>query len=68
MIRNPHLVRAFEDERARGDVPDYFRNARIVEALYREARALGVFPGPDPLAGIEADIALARALNVRKPA
>ena len=38
----------------------------IAEALYEEARALGVFPLKDSLDGIEVDIRLARALNAVK--
>jgi hypothetical protein len=41
---------------------------RIFEALYEEAKQLGVFPLKDPLEGIEVDIRLARALNARKVA
>jgi len=68
MITNPALVEAFEDAQARQDAPDFFRNIRLVDALYQEARALGVFPLKDPLDGIEVDIRLARALNVRTAA
>jgi hypothetical protein len=42
---------------------DISENFRIVEALYREAVALGVFPPKDPLEGIEVDIRVARAVN-----
>lgn len=36
---------------------------RIAEALYEEARALGVLPLKDPLDGIEVKFRLANALN-----
>ena len=58
-------VAAFEREQARLDVPDYARNVAIVNALLAEARALGVWPPADPLAGIDVDIRVARAFNVR---
>ena len=68
MVKNPALLKAFEEELARQDKPDYHRNLKIYEAMYQEARSLGIFPLKDPLDGIEVDIRLARALNVRKPA
>lgn len=42
---------------------NYERNLRILEAMYQEAKSLGVFPLKDPLDGIEADLKLARVLN-----
>ncbi len=68
MIKNPAMVEAFENAQARQETPDFLRNVRLVDALYEEARALGVFPLQDPLDGIEVDIRLARALNVRTAA
>ncbi len=41
---------------------------RIAEALYEEARALGVLPLKDPLDGIEVKFRLANALNSIKEA
>ena len=64
MVRNPELLREFDDEWIRSSPPDYHRNLRIVEAMLREARHLGVLPSRDPLEGIEVDIRIARALNV----
>jgi len=67
MIRRPELVAQFEAEYARREPLDHRRNLAIFEALFCEARALGVLPGSDPLEGIDVDIRLARALNVRSP-
>jgi hypothetical protein len=36
---------------------------KIVEALYKEAVALGVFPLKDSLEGLEVDIRIARGIN-----
>lgn len=66
MIRNTHLIEALNKTQLRNSQPDYFRNLQLFEALYHEARALGVFPLKDPLEGIENDIKLARVLNVHK--
>ncbi|MCI0652647.1 MAG: hypothetical protein L0Z55_12280 [Planctomycetes bacterium] len=63
MMQKPEQVRAFEDSYSRARPADYFENMRIFEALWREAVALGVLPGQDPLAGIDHDIRLARILN-----
>ena len=65
MITRPDLVEAFENEQIRNTPPDFEQNLRIVEGLYELARMLGKFPPDDPLEGIEVDIRLARALNVR---
>lgn len=67
--RRPDFARvaAFERERARADVPDHARNLALANALLAEARALGVWPPSDPLAGIEVKIRVARAFNVRVP-
>ena len=65
MIKNPELIQKMEDDLARSQAPDYFRNLRIMEALYQEARLLGILPLRDPLDGIDVDIRLAAALNVR---
>ena len=67
MIKRSNLLDAFEKEQIRQNKADYRENMRIFEALYREAQALGIFPLDDPLEGIEVDIWLARALNVRTP-
>jgi hypothetical protein len=66
MIKNPELIRTMEDDLTRSQAPDYFKNLRMLEALYQEARILGILPLRDPLDGIDVDIRLAAVLNVRK--
>ena len=39
------------------------RNLHLVEALYKEAVALGIFPSKNPLDGIEVDIKIAKVVN-----
>lgn len=68
MITKSYLVREFEREHRRRTPADYHANLRILEALCEEARLIGVWPPSDPLAGIEVDLRLARALNVRRAA
>jgi len=66
MIRNGEVLDRFERAYVQRSRPDYFRNLRIFEGLYTEAKRLGTIPPADPLEGIEVDIRLARVLNVRK--
>lgn len=62
MVKNPHLLRRFEDEETRASPPDFERNLSLFEAMYQHARSLGVWEqGPDTLAH---KLRLARALNV----
>jgi len=68
MLKMNNLLEAFEKEQARKSKPDFFKNLRIFEALYKEAKQLGVFPLKDPLEGIDVDIRLAKVLNVRTTA
>jgi hypothetical protein len=68
MIKNPATVEAFEKSQIQADPPDIVQNLRIVSALYAEACLLGAFPLKNPLEGIEADIHLARVINVRTSA
>ncbi len=63
MVKNPKLLEKFESELSAKEKTDYFKNLQIVEELYQEARALGIFPLKDPLDGIEIDIKIARVLN-----
>jgi hypothetical protein len=42
---------------------DVKRNFKIVEALYREAVALGVIPLKDPLDGLDVDLRIAKVIN-----
>lgn len=44
---------------------NYRQNRQIFEALYLEARALGIFPLDDPLDGIEHDVRRTRSLHTR---
>lgn len=59
------LLRSLEDELIHTERSDLEQNFQVLEALYEEARALGIFPLKDPLEDIEADIRIARAINVQ---
>jgi hypothetical protein len=62
MVKNPQILRRFEEEEARVFPADFERNLRLFEAMCEHARALGVWSqGPDTL---PIKLRLARALNV----
>jgi len=53
----------FEIETLRNEKLDIKKKFKIVEALYKEAVALGVFPLKDSLEGLEVDIRIAKGIN-----
>ena len=66
MIRNRHILEAFERDLQRRTPNDIGRNLRILDGLVREAVALGVWPPKDPMAGMAWKIAFVQRLNVRR--
>jgi len=67
MIKDIKTWEKFEQEEIRKEKVNIKRNFRIVDALYREAVSLGVFPLKNPLEGIETKIKIAKVVNsVRK--
>jgi hypothetical protein len=63
MIKDSKKLREFEKKYTASRPIRVEENFRIVEALYMEARDLGVFPLKDPLDGIEDKIRMALAVN-----
>ncbi len=63
MIKNAAAVRSLEKDILRKEKTDFFRNIRLVEALYKEAVVLGAFPPQDKLSGLDIDIKIAKAIN-----
>ena len=53
MIKNPEKLRQFEDDLIRNDPPNYRRNLRLYEAMYKEAVALGALPAKNTLENLE---------------
>jgi len=66
MIKDTRLIEEFEKNYVKKEHPDFFRNLKIFEAMYEEARALNIFPLKDPMEGFEETIRFAKALNVSK--
>ncbi len=48
---------------ARKTPVDFQKNLKLMEAMLKEARSLGVFPCPDPWEDFEVDLRIARAIN-----
>ena len=67
MIRDKAAWEAWENKHVAETPVDFHANLRLVEAMYDEARALGVFPTADPLEGLEVCVKLARTINVSMP-
>lgn len=63
MIKNSSRLKEFEDNHIRRNKPDLLRNLRLLDSLYKEARALSAFPLQDPLSGLEIDIKIAKVIN-----
>jgi hypothetical protein len=59
----PKELREFETAFLRKEKADVKRNFRIVEALYKEAVALGVMPPKDPIEGVDVDLRIAKVIN-----
>jgi hypothetical protein len=63
MIKNRKELRKFEDELVQTEKVNITKNFHIVDAMYKEAVSLGVFPLKDTLSGIEIDIKIAKVIN-----
>jgi hypothetical protein len=63
MIKNCETLLTFENDLIRESKPDILKNFRLVDAMYDEAVALGIFPLKDPLDGLEIDIKIAKVVN-----
>jgi hypothetical protein len=62
MIRHDEFQK-FEIEFLRNGKLDLKKKFKILEALYKEAVALGVFPLRDSLEGLDVDIRIAKVVN-----
>ena len=62
MIRDEEF-QEFEIELLRNGNLDLKKKFKILEALYKEAVALGVFPLRDSLEGLDVDIRIAKVVN-----
>jgi len=65
VIKDLLLWEKWERETQLSQPADFRRNLRLLEAMYEEARALGVMAVPPALEGLESRLRLAMVLNVR---
>jgi hypothetical protein len=65
MIKDLVIWERWERETQLSQPADFRRNLRLLEAMYEEARALGVMAVPPALEGLESRLRLAMVLNVR---
>jgi len=65
MIKDSATWERWERETQLSQPADFRRNLRLLEAMYEEARALGVMAVPPGLEGLESRLRLAMVLNVR---
>ncbi len=63
MVKNNSRLREFEDNFVRKNKPDLMKNLQLLDNLYKEAKALSVFPLQEPLSGLDIDIKIARVIN-----
>lgn len=68
MIRNEEKFREWENHWISQETLNLDKKFRILDGMYREARALGLFPPENPMEGLEEKIRFVRALNVRRAA
>ena len=64
MTRDWNALREFERDLIRRESADPVKNLKMVDAMYEEAKQLGVFPLSDPLEGLETKLRIARAINL----
>ena len=63
MIKNRKIVQKFEEELIKKEKVNLIKNFQIMDAMYKEARALGVIPMKDPLDGCGIDAKIALVVN-----
>jgi hypothetical protein len=64
VIKDPLYWEKWERETQLRRPADFRANLRLLEAMYEEARALGIMAQPPSLEGLESRLRLAKALNV----
>ena len=63
MVKKSSRLKNFEENYIRQNKPDVMHNLCLLDSLYKEARALSVFPLQEPLSGLDIDIKIARVIN-----
>jgi len=63
VIKNREMVQKFEEELIKKEKVNLIKNIQIMDAMYKEARALRVIPMKDPLNGWRIDAKIALVVN-----
>jgi len=63
MIKNIKYLEEFENAFISKEKNDLLKNLKIYEAMWEEAKTLGIFPLKDPYDGVDDDIRLANILK-----
>lgn len=63
MIKDREELQRFEAEIIRKEKVDILKNFLLLDAMYKEAVSLGVFPMKDALMGLEVDLKIAKVIN-----
>lgn len=63
MIKNREKLQKFERDQIKKEKVNLLQNFHIVNALYKEAIALGRLPMKNVLEGLEVDLKIARVVN-----
>jgi len=63
MIKNSKIVHKFEEELIKREKVNLIKNFQLMDAMYKEARALGVIPLKDPIKGWGIDAKIAMVVN-----
>ena len=67
MVKNPKILRNFEDSLLKSTPINIEQNFLIANGLLSQARALGKIPGTNPLEGLDLEIQAIKYLNgIRK--
>ena len=67
MVKNPKMLRNFEDSLLKSSPINIEQNFLIANSLLSQARALGTIPGNNPLEGLDLEIKAIKYLNgIRK--
>ena len=63
MIKNREELQKFENDMIRKEKTDILKNFPLVDAMYKEAVSLGIFPMKDAFSGLEVDLKIAKVIN-----
>lgn len=63
MVKNPEILKDFEEEYIKNDKRTFEERLKSYRELYKHAVSLGVLPSKNPLEGIETKIKVAKIIN-----